>query len=55
MRRGTLITLIVLFVVLGAAAISQIVIASGDSGPLPGPREPGELPVVTTSPPVATP
>ncbi|MEX2275696.1 MAG: hypothetical protein WEA10_09090 [Actinomycetota bacterium] len=55
MRRATFITLIVLFVVLAAAAISQIVIASGDRAPLPGPREPGDLPTVTATAGATTP
>jgi hypothetical protein len=55
MRRGTLITLIVLFVVLAAAAISQIVIASGDREPLPGPQQPGDLPAATTTSPASSP
>lgn len=44
MRRPTLIMLVVLFVVIGAAAVAQLVIASGGDDPLPGPASPGQLP-----------
>ncbi|MEX0755130.1 MAG: hypothetical protein WD206_01870 [Actinomycetota bacterium] len=50
MRRGTLITLIVLFVILTGAAIYQIALASQDRTPLPGPREAGDLPTLTATP-----
>jgi len=43
-RRATFITIVVLFVLIGAAAIYQVVIASGDTPPLPGPTSPGQLP-----------
>jgi hypothetical protein len=43
-RRPTLITLIILFSLLVAAAIWQLQIANEDVGPLPGPTSPGELP-----------
>lgn len=44
MRRPTLIVLIVLFSLLVGAAIWQILIASQDLGPYPGPTSPGQLP-----------
>lgn len=44
MRRQTLIMIVVLFVLIGAAAVAQIVIVGGDHAPLPGPASPGELP-----------
>jgi hypothetical protein len=47
-RRPTLITLIVLFSLLVAAAIWQLQIANDDRGPLPGPTSPGELPSPTS-------
>ena len=50
MRRGTLITLIALAVILAGAAIYQIVLASRDQGPLPGPAEPGDLPTTLPRP-----
>jgi hypothetical protein len=50
MRRGTLITIIVLFVLLLGAGIAQILIASGDSEPLQGPTSPGQLPTLVPSP-----
>ena len=37
MRRFTLITIIVLFLLIAAAAISQLVLASGDRPRFPGP------------------
>ena len=43
--------IIVLFALIGGAAIYQVSIASKDVAPLQGPVSPGELP----SPPVATP
>jgi hypothetical protein len=45
-----LITLIVLAAILAAAAIYQIVLASRDRSPFPGPREPGDLPTLTATP-----
>jgi hypothetical protein len=36
--------IIALFVLIGAAAVAQLVIASGDGEPLPGPASPGQLP-----------
>jgi flagellar basal body-associated protein FliL len=44
MRRGTFIMIVVLFVLLLAAGIAQIVIAGGDRAPLQGPTSPGQLP-----------
>lgn len=44
MRRPTFIILIVLFALLIGAAITQLVIASGDGSPLEGPTSPGQLP-----------
>ncbi|HEY3264170.1 MAG TPA: hypothetical protein VGK12_03340 [Actinomycetota bacterium] len=38
MRRGTLITIICLFVLIGVAAVYQMVIASGDRQRYPGPN-----------------
>ena len=42
--------IIVLFVLITVAAVAQIVIASGDSEPLPGPTSPGQLPSTSVSP-----
>ena len=44
MRRGTLIAVIVLFVLLVAAAIYQFTLGSGGSEPLCGPQSPGAQP-----------
>ena len=44
MRRGTLITIIVLFVVLLVVAVRQISIASRDQAPYPGPSVANQLP-----------
>jgi hypothetical protein len=49
-RRPTLITLIVLFSVLVAAAIWQLQISTEDRAPLPGPTSPGELPSLSPAP-----
>ncbi|MGZ8583376.1 MAG: hypothetical protein ACXWXG_08630 [Actinomycetota bacterium] len=49
MRRPTLIMIIVLFLLIGAAAVAQFVIVSGGGDPLPGPASPGELPSASTS------
>jgi hypothetical protein len=49
-RRPTLIMIILLFVLITVAAVVQIVIASGDSQPLPGPISPGQLPNTSVSP-----
>jgi len=50
MRRQTLIMIIVLFVLIGAAAVAQIVIVSGDGNPFPGPASPGQLPSSPAAP-----
>lgn len=50
MRRGTLIIIVALFVVITLAAVAQIVIASGEREPLEGPTSPGQLPGLTASP-----
>jgi hypothetical protein len=50
MRRGTLIVIVALFVIITVAAVAQIVIASGDREPLEGPTSPGQLPSLSTSP-----
>jgi hypothetical protein len=50
MRRGTLIMIVVLFVLLLGAGIAQILIASGDGEPLQGPTSPGQLPTLVPSP-----
>jgi hypothetical protein len=45
MRRQTLVMIVVLFVLITAAAVAQVVLASGeDDRPLPGPASPGQLP-----------
>ena len=44
MRRFTLITLIVLFVLLVGAAVYQLTLASRDTGPFPGPMSGTPLP-----------
>jgi hypothetical protein len=44
MRRPTLIMLIVLVVLIGAAALAQFLIVSSGGDPLPGPVSPGQLP-----------
>jgi hypothetical protein len=49
MRRPTLIMIIVLFAIIGAAGVAQIVIAGGGADPLPGPISPGQLPSSSTS------
>jgi hypothetical protein len=43
-RRGTLIILIVLVSLLAAATVWQVLLASQDRGPYPGPTSPGQLP-----------
>jgi hypothetical protein len=43
-RRGTVIALIVLFSLLTAATVWQVLLASQDRGPFPGPTSPGQLP-----------
>jgi hypothetical protein len=49
MRRPTLIMIIVLFALIGAAAVAQLVLAGGGSDPLPGPSSPGQLPSESTT------
>jgi hypothetical protein len=49
-RRGTAITLVILFSLLVIVAIVQLTLASGDRTPLPGPTRVGELPTPPTSP-----
>jgi hypothetical protein len=50
MRRPTFLMIVALFVLIVAAAVAQLVIASGDADrPLPGPASPGELPSVSAS------
>jgi hypothetical protein len=44
MRRGTMIAIVALLVLLLAAGIAQLVIASGSREPLRGPTSPGQLP-----------
>ena len=44
MRRGTVIILIVLVSLLVAATVWQVLLASQDRGPYPGPTSPGQLP-----------
>lgn len=44
MRRFTLITLIVLFVLLAGAALYQLTLANRDEGPFPGPVQGTPLP-----------
>lgn len=50
MRRFTAITLIALALLLAGAATYQIVLASQDRGPYPGPVPGTPLPPVTASP-----
>jgi hypothetical protein len=50
MRRQTLVTIVVLLALLVGAAIAQLVIASRDTTPLPGPTSPGQLPSLSASP-----
>jgi hypothetical protein len=49
-RRFTFITIVVLFVLIAAAAVYQIVIASEDRAPYLGPVSGTPLPQVTPSP-----
>jgi hypothetical protein len=48
MRRFTLITLIVLFVLLVAASVYQLALANREAGPFPGPARGTPLPTGTT-------
>jgi hypothetical protein len=49
-RRGTLIAIVVLFVLLGVAAVYQLILASDERERFPGPRPGTPLPEVTTTP-----
>jgi hypothetical protein len=49
MRRGTFIAIVALFVLLLAAGVAQLVIASRDRAPLQGPTSPGQLPATRSS------
>lgn len=49
MRRQTLIMIIVLFALIGAAGMAQLIIAGGGGDPLPGPSSPGQLPSSSVS------
>jgi hypothetical protein len=49
-RKPTLIVIVILFGVIAIAGIAQIVLASGDKAPLPGPTSPGQLPSLAVSP-----
>jgi hypothetical protein len=49
-RRPTLIMIIILFGLIAAATVAQIVLASGGTPPLPGPTSPGQLPSVSATP-----
>lgn len=50
MRRFTLVTLICLFLLIGAAAIYQMTIASGDRPRYPGPVPGTPFPTAATTP-----
>ncbi len=50
MRRFTLIVIICLFLVIGAAAIAQIVIASRNHDPYPGPVPGTPFPTASAAP-----
>jgi hypothetical protein len=49
-RRFTFITIVVLFVLLAGAAVYQVVIASEDRAPYPGPVSGTPLPSIASSP-----
>jgi hypothetical protein len=53
-RRFTLITIICLAVILAGAAVVQLVIASGDREPYPGPVAGTPYPVPSSPSPVAS-
>jgi hypothetical protein len=53
-RRGTLVTVILLFVLLVAAAIYQLTLGTRGGEPFCGPASPGALPTATCVPPPAT-
>jgi hypothetical protein len=50
MRRFTLMTIVVLFVLIVGAAVYQIALASRDQAPFPGPVEGTPFPSVVPSP-----
>ena len=50
MRRFTLITIVVLFVLIAGAAVYQIVIANENRAPFPGPVSGTPLPSIAPSP-----
>lgn len=50
MRKGTLVAIVVLFLVLGAAAIYQMVLATRDRQPYPGPVSGTPLPTSVVMP-----
>ncbi len=50
MRRFTLITIVVLFVLIVGAAVYQIALANRDQAPFPGPLEGTPFPSLTPSP-----
>ncbi|MFL5797076.1 MAG: hypothetical protein ACJ77A_03975 [Actinomycetota bacterium] len=54
MRRGTLITVILLFLLLVAAAIYQLTLGTRSGEPFCGPASPGALPTATCVPPTST-
>jgi hypothetical protein len=49
-RRATLVTIICLFVLIGVAAVYQMVLASNDGPTYPGPNLTTPFPSVVTSP-----
>ena len=50
MRKGTLVAIVVLLLVLGAAAIYQLVLATRDRQPYPGPVSGTPLPTSVVTP-----
>lgn len=50
MRRWTLLTIIALFLLIGAAAAYQVALASRDQAPFPGPVTGTPLPEVSPEP-----
>jgi hypothetical protein len=55
MRRGTLIAIILLFVVLAIAAVRELTIATSGHAPYPGPTVTNQLPEPSGSLPPTTP
>lgn len=47
MRRGTLVTIIFLLLLITGAAVYQLRLANEENGPLPGPVSPGQMPEVS--------